>query len=245
LTIFNTTKELSIRNPGGSINDVVAGGGGGGGTGLPLTTSPFTLNFDNLGGGSLPQGVYGKIGATSASLGSGDATLFNSLAATDWSNVSAGVKNFASATGLASTATSAQQSASTNRAFGFRQTGTAPTGGDPGYAFTFQLANTTGKTNFQLSFLLQSLDPSVGRTTTWTVEYGVGSNPTSFTQVTTSPAVLTTNPAFTSTPITINFGSALNNINQNVWIRVVALNPTTGSGSRPSTAIDDFQLTWN
>jgi hypothetical protein len=248
LSEFGPGKELHIRNPGGSVNDVVAGGGGGG-TGLLLLSSPYVQTFNSISSG-LPQGVYGKVGATSTSLGSGDAALFNALAATDWNNTSAGVKNFASATGLTSSSNSAAQAASTNRVFGFRQTGTIPTGGDPGFAFTFQLENTLGKSNFQMSFLLQQLDPTVPgatpRVTTWTVEYGLGDNPASFTNVVTVPPVLTTTfGTWISTPVTVNFGSALNNQNQKVWIRIVALNATTGSGSRGSAAVDDLTLTWN
>lgn len=244
LTIFGTTKEVSIRNP---ATDVVAAGGGG--STLNLTTSPFLLNFDGIGGGSLPAGVYVKVGATSTSIGSADAAIFGALAPTDWTQTSAGVKNFASATGLTSAANSATQTAATDRALGFRQTGTATTGGDPGVAFSFQLANTLSKTNFQLSFLLQQLDPTAAgtpRVATWAVEYGLGANPASFTTLTTSPVSLsTTFGTWVSTPVTVNFGTALNNLNQPVWIRIVTLNATTGSGSRPSTAVDNFQLTWN
>lgn len=244
LSEFNTTKQLGIRG----TTDVVAGGGTGGSTGLNLTTSPFLLNFDNIASG-LPQGVFVKVGATATSLGSADATLYNGSLATGtaWNQFSLGVKNYASATGLTSTSDQAAQDASTNRALGFRQTGTATTGGDPGVAFVFQLANTTGKTNLQLSFLLQSLDATAtGRTTTWTVDYGIGDSPTSFTALTTVPTPLTTaQGTFASTPVTVNFGSALNNVNQKVWIRIVALNATTGSSNRPSSAVDNFQLTWN
>jgi hypothetical protein len=78
------------------------------------------------------------------------------------------------------------------------------------------------------------------------VEYGLGDNPSSFTTVTTAPATLTTNVGtFSSTPVTVNFGTALNNLSQKVWIRIVTLTATTGSNNRPSTAIDDLQLTWN
>jgi hypothetical protein len=95
--------------------------------------------------------------------------------------------------------------------------------------------------------LLQSLDATPGgRTAAWRVEYGLGDNPTTFTAVTTNPATLTTNlGTFASTPVTVSFGTALNNLNQKVWIRIVTLSATTGSGNRPSSAIDDVQLTWN
>ncbi|HEX5651770.1 MAG TPA: DUF5689 domain-containing protein [Chitinophagaceae bacterium] len=245
LAPFNATKQINIRN----LNDVVAGGPPPPPAGLNLTTSPYVQNFDGIAGG-YPQGVYGKVGATAASLGSADAGIYNSFAATPWNQTSAGVKNFASATGLTAASDAAAQAASTNRAFGFRQTGTATTGGDPGFAYTFEIANTTGKTNFQMSFILQQLDPttpgSTPRVSTWTVEYGLGDNPGSFTSVTTAPVTLTTTfGTWASTPVTVNFGNALDNQNQKVWIRIVALNATTGSGSRPSTAIDDLQLSWN
>lgn len=242
LSQFGANKELRINSP----SNVVAGTGGGGSNGLALGTSPFLLNFDNIASG-YPQGVSVKIGATASSLGTGDAAIYNAgtggLAnGTPWAQFSAGVKNYASATGLTSASDSATQANSTNRALGFRQTST---NGDPGVAFTFQLNNTTGKSNFNMSFLLQSLDATVGRTVTWTVQYGIGDNPSNFTTVPTTPATLTTGPTFGSTSVTANFGTALNNVNQKVWIRIVTLTASTGSGNRPSTAIDDFQLTWN
>jgi hypothetical protein len=223
---------------------VVAGTGGGGGSssGLPLTTSPYQQNFNNIASG-MPQGIFVKIGATNTSIGTGDAGIFNSLAPTAWNQTNAGVKNFASATGLTATSTDAEQAASSNRALGVRQTTLA--GYDPGTAFVLLLNNTTGKSNFQLSFLLQSLDATVGRTTVWQVDYGIGDNPTTFTSVTTSPASLSTSGAFSSTPVSVTLPAAINNQSQKVWIRIVTLAATTGSGSRPSTAIDDLQLTWN
>lgn len=242
LTPFNTTKQISFRN----LSDVVGSAPPPppSGTGIPLTTSPYIQDFSGLASG-LPQGFLVKIGATSTSLGSGDMPLFGTGlgTSTDWSNTSAGVKNFASATGLTSGASSAQQSAAVDRALGIRQTSSA--GYDPGSAYVFQLDNTTGKTNFQLSFLLQSLDAAVGRTTAWTVDYGLGDTPATFTPVTTVPASLTSGPTFGSTTVTVNFGSVLNNLNQKVWIRVVTLTGTTGSGNRPSTGIDDVKFTWN
>ncbi len=100
----------------------------------------------------------------------------------------------------------------------------------------------------QLEFKLQSLDApaSPGRTTTWKVDYGVGLSPSAFSTVTTSPANLsTTLGTFANNTVTVNFGTALNNISQPIWIRIVALTGTTGGGSRPSTAVDDVKFTWN
>ncbi len=247
-SIFNSTKQFTIRD----TTDVRfynprCGGSGSSGSINLGTTSPFLLDFNNIGSG-LPLGVYVKQDATATAVGN-DGTIYNGTLSgkTSWSQTSLGFKNFASATGLTATSTSTEQDASANRALGFRQTGTVSTGGDPGAAFAFQLANTTGKSNLQFAFQLQSLDGSTtGRTTTWRVDYGIGSNPPSFTTVTTNPASLTTViGTFANTLVTVNFGSTLNNISQPVWIRVVTLTGTSGSGSRPSTAVDDVKFSWN
>jgi len=244
LTPFNTTRQIALRN----LSDVVAGAGPPpGSSGLPLTNSPYVQNFDGIATG-LPQGISVKIGASSSSLGTADMPFYPATglgSPTAWNQTSAGLKNFASHTGMTSTSDAAVQGAHPNRALGIRQT--SATGYDPGASYVLLLNNTTGKTNFQLTFLLQSLDYTPGgRTTAWSVQYGVGDAPTSFTTVTSSPATLSTNlGTFSSTPVTVNFGSSLNNISQKVWIRVVTLAATTGSGNRPSTAIDDLQLSWN
>jgi hypothetical protein len=243
VSIFNGTPQITIR----SAADVV-----GGGTPPPpvsgtisLTTSPVLIDFNNIGSG-LPTGVYMKQESTATSIGN-DATIYGGTLSskTLWNNVSAGAKNFASATGLTATSDQTAQDGSANRALGFRQTSTVPTGGDPGVAFAFKIANTTGKTNLKLEFLLQSLDNSIGRTTTWTVDYGIGDNPTTFTTVATTPATLTTSGTFASTAVTVNFPAALNNVSGPFWVRIVALTATTGSGSRPSTAVDDVKFSWN
>jgi hypothetical protein len=230
---FGTTKEFTIRN----TSDVSTNDGDNTG-GIELNTSPFILNFDTIASG-LPTGVLVKISSTSTSPGN-DGT-FNSNPST-WSNTSSGFKNFASATGLSSTAGSDDQNKSTNRALGVKQTGS--TGFDPGAAFVFEINNTSGKSNFTCSFLLQSLATNVGRTTAWQVDYAFGNNPTIFTPVDSSPSALITDSNFASTPVVINFGNALDNKNEKVWIRIVTLSATTGSGSRATTAIDDLQFSW-
>lgn len=244
-TYFGSTKQLIIRDTTdvrfyGTRCPTAAGNGN-----ILLTASPLTFNFDAIGTGGLPTGVYVKENATSLDLGT-EGTVFNNNfnTGTAWNQTSGAFKNFASATGLASNSSSAIQLASTNRALGLRQTGTV---GDPGGAFAFQLANTSGKTNLQMSFKLQSLDvTAVGRTVVWKVDYGTGLSPSAFTTVTTSPASLTTAyGTFSNTTVTVNFGSALNNISGPVWIRIVTLSASTGSSNRPSTGIDDVTFTWN
>jgi len=245
-SFFGSTKQLTIRD----TTDVrftnprcpTASGDGQ----ISLTTSPLTYSFDNLGTAGLPTGVYVKENASNSYIGNeGFVYQANFNNGTAWNQTSAGFKNFASATGLTSTASTTVQAAATNRALGYRQTGTF---GDPGAAFAFLLANTTGKTNLQLEFKLQSLDApaTLNRTTTWQVDYATGLNPAFFSTVATSPATITTtNGIFLNNTVTVNFGSLLNNINQPVWIRIVTLTGTSGGGNRPSTGVDDVKFSWN
>lgn len=203
---------------------------------VTLGTSPYVQTFDGIGSG-LPEGFTVRTGATATALGT-TATL--TTAATAWSNTTGSFKNFASADGLTAGATTAEQAASTDRALGVRQTGTV---GDPGAAFVFQVANTVGKTDFDLSFKLQSLDVASARVTTWQVDYGTGTTPSVFTTVGSSTG--TGNTTFANTPITVDFGTQLDGLTGPVWIRIVTLTATTGSGNRPTSAIDDFSLSWS
>jgi hypothetical protein len=212
-----------------------------------LGTNPYVATFDDLATAGLPAGFNLYTGATATSLGTSPTAAQVILApgtTTAWSATGGGFKNYASATGLTATAATATQTAATNRALGVRQTGsfgdgTSATGAGP--AFAFQIDNTTGKTDFELTFKLQSLDNSVGRTATWRVEYGLGATPSTFTQVGTTS---TTGPAFSNTTLTASFGGALDNQGGPVWIRITAPAQTTGSGNRPTSAIDDFSLAW-
>jgi hypothetical protein len=210
---------------------------------VTLGTSPYFQDFNSISSG-LPTGWSVRTGATASALGT-TATLVTTNTA--WNSTTGNFRNVAAASGLIATSTTIDQNNSVNRALAVRQTGSL---GDPGAAFVLQVANTAGLTNFQLSFKLQSLDGSVaGRNTTWRVDYGFGATPTSFTTVATTPATLTTSLAaggisWGSTDVTINFGTTLDNSSDNVWIRVTTLTPSTGSGSRPTSAIDDFQLSY-
>ena len=80
------------------------------------------------------------------------------------------------------------------------------------------------------------------RSTSWSLQYGLGDSPTAFTTLATfdDPGV------FGST--TLNGGGALGGIadqHQPVWLRIVALGASTGGGNRDSFGIDDFHLTWS
>ncbi|HQW12505.1 MAG TPA: lamin tail domain-containing protein [Saprospiraceae bacterium] len=204
-----------------------------------LTTSPYTESFDGVGSG-YPTGWTGRTGANATNLGT---TQTLTTSKTAWNNTTGAFKNFASADGLNSGSSTTDQSNSTDRALGVRQTGSF---GDPGASFTLQLANTNNITNLQLSFKLQSLDISSPRIVTWKLQYALGSSPAAFTDVTTSPGTMTTGgSSFTNTSITATLPAAVENQNQEVWLRVVTLSAATGSGNRPSTGIDDFQMTFD
>ncbi|GEO10415.1 T9SS-dependent choice-of-anchor J family protein [Segetibacter aerophilus] len=204
-----------------------------------LSGTSYVETFDNI-GTALPTGWSVRTGATSSALGTAVALT---TAKTVWSNTTGAFKNFASADGLTTASTAADQNASTDRALGVRQTGAF---GDPGAAFVLQLANTNGITGLSLTFKLQSLDATSARSVNWVVDYGVGAAPASFTAVATQPTVLTTgNSTFSNNTVTVNFGSALDNKSDNVWIRIVTLAPSTGAGNRPTTGIDDFQLNYS
>ena len=235
---------------------------------LTLTGTSYTQNFDQIGSGSgsvLPlPGWAAYSAATSSSVGTPDATVTLTFGPSTgfgrWNNASQtdtltcasdiyghGFKNCASndAGAAVDTMTCAQQQAITNRAFGVRQVGsTTDAGFDPGVAFCLQLANTTGRTGFQLTFNLESLDVTCPRVTTWAVDYGIGATPTTFTTATATGTLTTGGNSFTNNSISVNFGTALDNKTTPVWIRIDALNTTTGSGNRTTSAIDDFHLTW-
>lgn len=231
---------------------------------VTLTGTSYTQDFASLGLSTptVPAGWFGYTDATATSAGvlSTISTSKNYGVFAD--TVQGGgackiniqddaFKNYPSANGgnAVKTATCDQQKLFTDRALGIRQkgNGTPPVTPlwDPGAAVVFKIANTSGRTAFNLSFKLQSLDTAFSpRVSTWVVDYGIGSTPTSFTPVTTTGTMTTGGYVFSNNTITADFGSALDNKSSNVWIRIVTLTPSTGGGNRASTAIDDFTLTW-
>jgi len=129
-----------------------------------------------------------------------------------------------------------QQNASTDRAFGLRQTGSF---GDPGAAFSFNFS-TSGVTVSSISIDLMMLSVQT-RSTTFSIQYGVGASPSSFTTLGTwsDPGSFGTTP-FNFT--TAQFGTALDN-QSNLYFRVVALTASTGTGSRDTIGLDNFSIT--
>ena len=198
-----------------------------------LSDTSYTQTFDSLASG-LPTGWRVATGATATSLGTAGTTA---PAVGGWSDTTGAFKNFASAddTSLTSSSSTSAQAASTNRALGIRQASSL----DAGVAFEFNFSSSNLTiSSLSLDLLMLSVQ---ARSTTWTIDYGIGSSPTTFTSLGTysDPGV------FGATTLTINTGLSLLSDQSSVWIRVVALTASTGSGSRDSFGIDNFTLNYS
>jgi trimeric autotransporter adhesin len=205
---------------------------------LILTGTNYTETFDSIGSG-LPPGWSVRTNASTS--GSGSAASF-ATTNMSWGTTAGQFANYASSlsnqgTNFLGGESTTIQSNCLNRCVGVRQTASF---GDPGAAFVLQLSNTLGFGNFQLSVDLNLLSVQ-SRTNTWIIDYGVGANPGSYAPVWTN----TDSGVFGATTRTVSFGAALDNQAQNVWIRVVALDATTGSGSRDTFGIDNFLLNYS
>lgn len=203
---------------------------------VTLTGTSYTQNFDGIGGG-LPQGW--SIDSATTATTKGYAMVFDTTRVA-WNTTTGRTRNYAAKGSFAWNETTANQAAATNRALGIRQVGAT----DSNVAFTLQIANTTGLTNFNLSFKLMSLDSTSPRVTTWKVEYATGTLPAAFNTASTG-TYTTGGNTFSSNTVTANFGNSLNNQSGPVWIRVSTSGKTTGTGNRASSAIDDFSLTYS
>jgi len=203
---------------------------------VSLSGTNYTQNFNGIDSG-LPAGWSVRTGATTTNLGT--AATFNT-AKVSWATGTGQFPNYASTfnenTNVLSTATSTEQSGITNRCPGIRQTASF---GNPGAAFVFQAQNTIGFSNFTFSIDLNMLSVQ-GHSTTWTIEYAVSNTPASFTTLGIYPDPV----AFGTTSNYFTLGPDADNQSENLWIRVVALTASTGSGSRDSFGIDNFSLNY-
>lgn len=207
---------------------------------LTLTGTSYTQSFDGVASG-LPTGWSVYTGASATTLGA--AAAFSTTAVA-WATTTGQFANMAASEAPATSGdATAAQSGRADRVIGLRQSSAF---GDGNAAFALRLANTTGFSTFTMSFKLQSMDPgAAARTQTWLVDYGIGTAPTSFTTVTTTPASLSTAVGtWNSTTVTLTLPAAIDNQSGNVWIRVRAAAATTGSGNRPVTGLDDVTLSW-
>ncbi len=221
--------------------------------------STYKQNFDNISTGTpgspnLPVEWTLYTDATPSALGT-PRTLLSSSKGTKyhWRNTTGGFKDVASADGFTSTTDSATQMGATDRALAVRQVSTSNAnfgGSDPGAAFVLRVSNTKNLSQFTFSFKLQSLDDTSHRQTEWVFEYGLGDNPTSFTQITTSPATLQTGgDVFSNTTVTGTIPAAIDNSSVPVYFRIRSASaaqpvPPNNGGNRATTAIDDFELHW-
>lgn len=208
----------------------------------PTRVTVFSSDFNSIGPApsgtaTLPAGFTVRTGGQTTFPGTAVTYV---TAATTWADTAGNFRNVASATGLTSSANSAAQSASTNRAIAVRQSGSL---GDPGAAFVVNLGPIGSHTDVRLSFRLQSLDSAstVLRTATWLVDGGTSA--ANRVAATTSGS-MTTTATFKNDVITADFGSSLDGLTGDVYVRIVTRTATTGSGSRPTTAIDDLTVTW-
>jgi hypothetical protein len=225
------------------------------------TASPYTQDFNAL--PTIPAGWSVYTNASATSLGSVQPIYSSTHPSTPYVNasdtmciayvVAGGFRNYPSANVLTSGSDFclATPPTFTDRAFGIRQvsnTNASFPNSDPGAAFVLKLNNTIGHKTFNLAFKLQSLDTSSSRVTTWTVDYAVATSatvtPTAFTPIAATGTMTTGGNTFSNDTIGVNFGTALDNKAFPVYIRIVALTPSTGLGNRPSSAIDDYRLTY-
>ena len=198
---------------------------------IVLPDGGYTQDFNSIGAG-LPAGITVRTGATASILGT--VQTFNQSMST-WGTTTGAFANFASSTGLASSATTAQQNGSVDRAVGLRQTGAF---GDPGASYTFQFQDTLGYEDFAMSFSAELLS-NQPRSSTWTVQYGLGATPTFTTLGTFIPS------AYGSTTYSYDLPTSLDDQSLALWIRVIALSASTGSGNRDTFGVDDFSLNYS
>ncbi len=207
---------------------------------IVLSGTSYSQNFNSLGSG-LPTGITCR---TPISATDNGYSIVPSPTPKEWHNASlqGNFYNFASATGMTGSEDVATQNAALNRSLGIRQSGSygdASSNPPTPPCFLFTISSTPGFTGFAMSLDLMMLSVQP-RSTTWTIEYRIGTTGT-FTVIGTynDPG------AFGTTPFSYNFGSALDNVNGTIELRVAALNPSTGTGTRDSFGIDNFSLTWS
>jgi autotransporter-associated beta strand protein len=200
---------------------------------VTLTGTSYTQNFDSIGSG-LPADWTVRTGATTTALGTAR-TL--TTAATSWGDSGGSFKNLAAAGSFLSNASNANQAAATDRALGVRQTGSF---GDPGASFNFHFnASAVTFSSLSLDLMMLNVQP---RSTTWSIQYGIGATPTSWTTLSTwaDPGSFgTTNFSFDATDLAALNGQAA------AWIRIVALGGSSGGGNRDTMGIDNFTFNFS
>ncbi|MDI9357475.1 MAG: DUF5689 domain-containing protein [Phycisphaerales bacterium] len=201
--------------------------------------APYNIYLDTLYKG-LPLGLSVRTDATANFLGT--STDFIGTPSS-WSNKSGGFKNYASPRNLPSNTPADDQNTTPTRCWGIRQVST--NGTDPGAAFVLKINNTMGKENLHFSFVLYSLDSNADRITYWEVDYCIGEQPSSFKVIPQDHPLISGNGIFGNTHVAIDFAHLLDNQKAPVWIRIVNLTPTAGTGTRAATAIDSMSINFS
>jgi len=222
---------------------------------VALTGTSYFQDFNSLGtfdapGEGLPDGWSVRTGATGSYLG--DVQSF-SADVKAWDRINGGFANYASIGTDARGATGAErddrasiQARVENRALGIRpvdQNNATFPGSDPGAAFVFQIDNTLGLGNFELNVDLLLLTTR-NRNINWLVQYGIGVTPTEFVTVGGVNTFDDLNE-WGSSNHAFYFPEEMNNVDDYVWIRIVTLGESVGSGRRDTFAIDNFHLTYS
>jgi hypothetical protein len=205
---------------------------------LTLSGTNYTQDFNGIRDG-LPAGWSVRTNATATTLGT-ITTNFNAVKT--WGDSGGEFGNCASTVANSGTNFSGGESTTiqgncTNRALAVRQTASF---GDPGAAFVLQIAHTIGLSNLTFNVDLDLLRTN-SNSTAWTVQYAIGDSPSSFVTLGdySDPGV------FGATTRTYHLGADASGSTSNVWIRIAALSPAGGSGTRDTFGIDNFSLSWN
>ncbi len=196
--------------------------------GLILTGTSYEQNFDSV---VLPDNWTVRTGASETVLGN---TQVLNVDSPTWASGTARFFSSASVTGRTSGTSTTDQNAATDRALSVRQ-GSAF--GDPGAAFVLEIENTLGFQDFSVSLNAEMQDVE-DRTTTWRVDFGTGTSPSTFTSI----GNIDLGTEFGETSNLLSFGTQLDNLSGPVWIRVVTVTAAAGSGFRDTFGIDDFRL---
>lgn len=206
---------------------------------VTLTGTSYTQDFNSLSSG-LPTGWGVYSAATATTLGTPATLAANTEAASAWAQTTGNFRNAAAfSADLVGSSTAAEQFARTNRALAVRQAGTAGANLDPGASFNVAI-NSLGKNVTGLSFKAQMLNVQP-RSTVWSVQVGVGASPATWETI----GIYNDPGTFGSTELTFGETELASLGNQSlIWIRIVALNVSTGSGNRDTFGIDDFVLTY-
>jgi len=196
---------------------------------VALTGGSCRIAFDSLATSGLPAGVLVYTNATSDSLG---VMAAFSSSAKAWSDSGGAFKNVASTSGLASASSTSAQAVSPHRALGVRQSASF---GDPGAAIVIGVQNTAGFGDLTVSLDLLMLT-AASRSTTWTIDYRIGdTGPFVPVSVWSDPGI------WGGTRVSVLLPGTRNRQDP-VYIRIAALDPSTGSGTRDTIAVDNIEI---